>query len=102
MKSSPQLRLDSFWWISVPYLIAMASLAGLSALSGNGWAFGHFFGVFILLGIPLACISGWWTVMILYRLWVSHTLRADARTLAMLCLAALATFVWGSYAASGW
>ena len=99
MKSSPQLRLDLFWWVSVPYLTVLPALA---ALAGNGWAFAHAFGVFILLGIPLACVSAWWTVTILYRVLVSHTVQADSLTVIMLCLAALVTLAWGSYAAYGW
>lgn len=62
----------------------MALLAGLSTLLGDGWAFGHFFGESISLGIPLACISGLWTLMILYRLLVSRTVQADASIMAML------------------
>ena len=99
MKSSPELRHDLYWWVSVPYLVVLPALA---VLSRNGWAFAHAFGVFILLGIPLACISAWWTVTILYRILVSHTVQADIPTVTMLCLASLTTLAWGSYAAYGW
>jgi hypothetical protein len=33
---------------------------------------------------------------------VSHTVEADGWTKTMLCLAALVTLIWGSYAAYGW
>src|SRR6266404_1508834 len=104
MKSSPKLRLDSLWWISVPYLIALPSLFALLIVftGATGWELGHFLGVFILLGIPLACISGGWTIAITYRVLVSHSVDADRRTMTMLCLAALVTLAWGSYAVSGW
>src|SRR5260370_12540927 len=93
MKSSPKLRLDSLWWISVPYLIALPSLfALLIAFTGaTGWELGHLLGLFILLGIPLACISGGSTIAITYRVLVSHTVDADRRTTTMLFLAPLVT-----------
>jgi len=73
----------------VPYLIALPALLVLTV--GNGWAFAHTFGVFILLGLPLACISGGWAITITYRVLVSHTVKADGWTKTMLCLAALVT-----------
>jgi hypothetical protein len=99
MKPSPK-RLDLLWWISVPYLIALPLL--IIVTGGNGWSFAHSVGAyFIFLGIPLMCVAGLWAITITYRVFVSHTVEADGWTKMMLCLAALATLAWGSYAAHG-
>jgi len=103
MGISPQQRLDWLWWISVPYLIVLPlSLGLLMALTGaSGWAIGHGFGLFILLGLPLVCVSAGWLVTITYRIFVSHTIEPDLRTKVMFHLAGLITLAWGLYAATG-
>ena len=98
MKSSR--LLDNCWWLSVPYLLIIGALAALAGLSGYGWAFGHIFGLFMLIGIPLVVVDLGWIIAMLYGVVVNRqTARPSQKTFLMLGLAIVAAIPWALWMA---
>lgn len=80
----------------MPYLLITGGLAALAGLSGHGWTFGHVFGPFLLLGIPLVFVDVGWIIATLYgAIFSRQAAQPSPKTFFMLGLAVVVVIPWG-------